>query len=371
MWKSLIKPQPMFDVLEAANAREKSGSYVARMEIGDTSGFINKSIHEYVKKNSNCEFRYSASPGEPELIDIVHQTQWKSFSTKYYGVSIAPANFLITAALASVSKPGEIVMLPDPGFPTYTLSTNFLMLSPIYYEIDELLLGGQEYIDQLLGEDVSRVCAIIINNPNNPTGIAKSGELFKDLIENFEKSKIRVIIDETYINLIYDSTNPFIECQSAIRIRSFSKEHCAPGLRTGYALAPNAESKVISDFISLTISCAPKFIQISIAQYLASSKANIFVASVKQKMNSRFAYVATALSNETLIGKPNSTFYVCVKVQDSNLAFNKLLENNVSTCPGIKFGPRGQNYLRISLAGRESNFAKDLEMLKIGLNSIH
>jgi LL-diaminopimelate aminotransferase len=360
----------MFDVLEAANAREKSGSYVARMEIGDTSGFINEAIHESIMKNSKCEFRYSASSGEPELIDVIHQTQWKSFSNKFFGISIAPANFLITAALASVSKPGDIVLIPDPGFPTYTLSADFLMLSPRYYEIDDLLNGGMDYIEKLLGGDISRVCGIILNNPNNPTGIAKSGELFQPVIEALERFKIRVIIDETYINLIYDFTKGFIECDSAIRIRSFSKEHCAPGLRTGYALAPKNESKVISDFISLTISCAPKFIQISIAQYLVSAEAASFVTTVKREMESRFAHVVNALGNESLVGIPNSTFYACIKVEDSNLAFDKLLKNNVSTCPGIKFGPNGREYLRISLAGKKSSFNQDLEMLKFGLNSI-
>ena len=60
-WARLINPQPMFDILSKANAKEMSGNYVARMEIGDTPGFRNVKIEELLKKYSNTPHRYSPS----------------------------------------------------------------------------------------------------------------------------------------------------------------------------------------------------------------------------------------------------------------------------------------------------------------------
>ena len=88
-WSSLINAQPMFDVLALANKREFLGNYVARMEIGDTPGFQNIYMNKILLKTSQEPHRYSPSKGEPSLIDVLFETEWKQFSKDNYDISVA------------------------------------------------------------------------------------------------------------------------------------------------------------------------------------------------------------------------------------------------------------------------------------------
>lgn len=360
-WAERIQPQPMFDVLQRAQNQEQHGEYVARMEIGDTPGFQNLEMHRLLKEYSEEPFRYSPSSGEISLKSAVLTTQWPEFKDLNMSITIAPANFLITAAMASVTTPGDVAFLPDPGFPTYLLAANFLNLQVIYYNsIENLELSIRKTIAST--NLVPKI--VVINNPSNPSGLAVEGGSLENLVSYLEEIKVQIIIDETYVNLVYEDINPKIKSSLAIRIRSFSKEHCSPGLRIGYAIAPQYQSKVMSDMVSLSISCAPKFIQLAVADYLVSEKASIFTQNVRVKMKERFRILEDLIPNQLFLVKPNSAFYALIRVNNDLEAFEFLMNRNVSTCPGSKFGKLSSNALRISLAGDSENFLKDLQMLE-------
>ena len=172
-----------------------------------------------------------------------------------------------------------------------------------------------------------------------------------------------MIIDETYINLVYDSTMALIPNIDAIRIRTFSKEHCAPGLRVGYVLANKKYSKTIADFISLTISCAPRFIQMAIAEYLSMDESGIFRESVIAEMKRRHDLLLNLMPDTAMLVKPNSAFYAMIETGNDKDSFSFFLEKNVATCPGSKFGSAASTALRISIAGNSDELNKDFEML--------
>jgi len=362
-WSDLINAQPMFDVLTLANKREQLGHYVARMEIGDTPGFQNNAINKLLLKYSQEPHRYSPSKGEPFLIDVLFETQWKQFAKTSYDISIAPANFLIMAALAAVTSPGDTVLIPDPGFPTYKLACDFLGLKTLSYSLYAKNSNVFPTINYLDSDIKNQPKVIIVNNPSNPLGIAYGGEQILSAIKSLIDNDVQMIIDETYINLVYDSTVAFIPNVDAIRIRTFSKEHCSPGLRVGYVLANQKYSKTIADFISLTISCAPKFIQMAIADYLSSNESSIFRESVTIEMKRRHGLLLSLLPDDAVLVKPNSAFYAMIETGNSEESFNFFLERNVATCPGSKFGTAANTALRISIAGNSDNLIRDFEIL--------
>jgi len=361
MWRDRIEAQPMFDILSMANKRAETGNYVARMEIGDTPGFKNPHLHDLISKYSVSEYRYSPSQGEKVLRESVIASQWPTYSPD--NIVIGPANFLITAALASCTSPNDLILLPDPGFPTYRLSANFLGLQVIYYPIN--IKGEKVFpdLDSFVKDLGVRPKAIVLNNPSNPLGIAFSGEAIKFALRNFFSMGISVIIDETYINLVYDDIYPMIDEIPATRIRTLSKEHCAPGLRVGYALSDSDKIETMSNLMSLSISCIPQFIQFAVAEYLQKPTSKSFVNDVKSEMKRRFGLLSAALSPESLPSKPNSTFYAMLAVGDGDTAFKFLLDRNVSTCPGVKFGNSSKSFVRVSLAGAEETFSRDIQML--------
>ena len=366
-WRDRIRPQPMFDVLSMAREREKSGHYVARMEIGDTPGFRNDHIHELVTKYSASPYRYSPSRGEEILITQVISTQWQSANED--NVVIGPANFLITAALASSTSPGDLVLLPDPGFASYKLAADFLGLRIAYYPV----YAHGESIFPNLSEFVSRMNerpkVIIVNNPSNPLGVAFQSDVVRKSLENFPNLGIQIIFDETYVNLVFDDTPTSINDLPATRIRSFSKEHCAPGLRIGYAMADAASAKNMSDLISLSISCVPQFIQFAVAEYLGSPESREFTEKLRSEMTRRLSVTGSSIPRGLLKTKPNAAFYSLIDTGDrgGDNAFKFLLDRNVSTCPGSKFGENAKNSIRVSLAGSSDTFERDIQMLSSAL----
>jgi aspartate aminotransferase len=367
-WRERINPQPMFDVLTMARQRESLGHYVARMEIGDTPGFRNDFIHDLVTKYSSSPYRYSPSRGEDVLISKVVETQWPNYSNE--NIVIGPANFLITAALASVTSPGDCVMLPDPGFATYKLSADFLGLKILYYPVyQEGNPSFPDLTDFVAASGVSpRV--LIINNPSNPLGIAFEGARIYNCIAPLIDKGVQVLFDETYVNLVYDDTQSSVSDIEAIRLRSFSKEHCAPGLRIGYAVAEPALARSMADLMSLSISCTPQFIQFAIAEYLGSPEALLFTNTLKREMGRRLQFLADAIPKGLLQTKPNAAFYSLIDMgtRGGDEGFSFLLDKNVSTCPGSKFGQNSKNSVRVSLAGHAEKFETDIDMLSTALS---
>ena len=367
-WRERINPQPMFDVLTMARQRESLGHYVARMEIGDTPGFRNDFIHDLVTKYSSSPYRYSPSRGEDVLISKVLETQWPNYSNE--NVVIGPANFLITAALASVTSPGDYVMLPDPGFATYKLSADFLGLKILYYPVYQA--GNPSFPDltDFVAASGVRPTVLIINNPSNPLGIAFEGDRILKSIELLVGKGIQVIFDETYVNLVYDDTQSLVSDVEAIRLRSFSKEHCAPGLRIGYAVAESSAARTMADLMSLSISCAPQFIQFAIAEYLGSPEALVFTNNLKKEMGRRLQFLADSIPDGLLQTTPNAAFYSLIDMgaKGGDQGFTFLLDKNVSTCPGSKFGQNSKNSVRVSLAGPVDKFETDIQMLSAALN---
>lgn len=366
-WSERINPQPMFDVLSMAREREKNGHYVARMEIGDTPGFRNNFIHELITKYSSSPYRYSPSRGEEVLINKVVETQWPSASGE--NIVIGPANFLITASLASKTSPGDFVLLPDPGFASYKLAADFLGLRIIYYPVyvdgESKFPNLKEFVKGLK----VRPRAIIVNNPSNPLGVAFRGSIVRASLENFPELGIEMIFDETYINLVYDGTPTAIDDLPATRLRSFSKEHCAPGLRIGYSFADKDSALNMGDFMSLSISCVPQFIQYAVAEYLGSNESLEFTRSLSIEMSRRLKFTAGAIPEGLMQTEPNAAFYALIATGErgGEAAFEFLLERNVSACPGSKFGANSKNTLRVSLAGAGESFERDVEMLSSGL----
>lgn len=366
-WRNRIKPQPMFDVLTMARERESRGHYVARMEIGDTPGFRNNYIHELVTKYSSSPYRYSPSRGESVLISKVIETQWPRHSEE--NVVIGPANFLITAALASVTSPGDYVFLPDPGFATYKLSADFLSLNIIYYPVYVDGYSRFPNFEEIIKKLPVLPKVIIVNNPSNPLGVAFDGSQILESLKNFPNLGIQIIFDETYINLVYDETQPKVDEVQAIRLRSFSKEHCAPGLRIGYAVADPVATNTMADMMSLSISCVPQFIQFAVAEYLGSQESISFTQGLKIEMKRRLEYLSNTIPTGHLQTNPNAAFYSLLDMgpRGGDKGFSFLLDKNVSTCPGSKFGQSSKNSVRVSLAGLEEHFERDIKMLSSAL----
>jgi aspartate aminotransferase len=357
-WADRIHSQPMFDILGEVNAAQKNGESTIHMEIGDTTGFRNQNLIDCVtQRAAEGDYSYSPSSGEFSLLEVASRNFAASIGQDISidQICVAPANSLITQVLASVTSPGDTILLPDPGFPTYRLAAEFLGLRVCTYGVygqGHPVIESSDQILSSLGGFKPKVA--IINNPSNPLGHVFDWENYSDFFQLLEISKTIVVTDETYQNLTYfgKTLEPFkSDSLDVIRLRSLSKEHAAPALRIGFCIADEPIIRVISRFSSLTFSCLPSFIQRGVADYLMSDVANSFVGSLKSSMEERIIELWSESEPPPGLNRPNAGFYAFVEVGNSRLAFDHLLRCGVAVCPGTAFGEMGSTAIRLSLAG--------------------
>ena len=125
----------------------------------------------------------------------------------------------------------------------------------------------------------------------------------------------------------------------------------------------------MADLMSLSISCVPQFIQFAVAEYLGTNESESFTSNLRIEMKSRLAKLFELVPDGVMPNKPNSAFYALLNTgnKSGDEAFQFLLDKNVSTCPGSKFGENSKNCIRVSLAGNSDNFERDIQMLSVGL----
>ncbi|MEJ2196831.1 MAG: aminotransferase class I/II-fold pyridoxal phosphate-dependent enzyme [Ignavibacteriaceae bacterium] len=135
-------------------------------------------------------------------------------------------------------NPGDVVLLPNPGYPTYTSVSRMLDAEIIYYGLKEEN-NWQIDIDELKKTDLSQVKIMWINYPNMPTGAVASKELFDELIKLAEQNNFLLCNDNPYSLVLNNDPKSFLSAVSAIgvglELNSLSKSHNMAGWRLGWA----------------------------------------------------------------------------------------------------------------------------------------
>jgi len=380
LWKNKIRPQPMFEILQVVQNFEHEGKDVVHLEIGDTTGFTNESLKSHISNALiDIPFSYSPSVGELELRTVAAKLFSEDINTEVavHQVGVAPANAIIIESLAAVTSEGDVVLIPDPGFPTYELAAIFLGLNVVSYGVFENGVPNIESIlmikERLKGR---KPAVLVINNPSNPLGHVFPWSEFADLIDLAMNSDSTIILDETYLHLTFGSATvgPLItNSPKLIRLRSLSKEHAAPGLRIGYYMASPENVQTMSNFSSMVFSCLPSFVQVGAARYLSSPESKEFTININDELRQRFDHF-NDLSNRYGFPQkylPNSGFYGFIGVYSGDQVFRFLLEEfGVAVCPGSAFGPRGSDAIRVSLAGDEEDVNTGLIRVMNGIQSM-
>jgi aspartate/methionine/tyrosine aminotransferase len=380
LWKNKIRPQPMFEILQVVRNIEHEGKDVVHLEIGDTSGFTNESLKSYISNALiDIPFSYSPSAGELELRTAAAKLFSEDINKEVavHQVGVAPANAIIIESLASVTSEGDVVLIPDPGFPTYELASIFLGLNIVSYGVFENGVPSIESISTIKEKLKGRKpAALVINNPSNPLGHVFPWSEFTDLMDLAMNSDSTIILDETYLHLTFGSSTvgPLLsDSPRIIRLRSLSKEHAAPGLRIGYYMASPENVQTMSDFSSMVFSCLPSFVQVGAARYLLSPDSKKFTLKINNELRQRFDHF-NDLSNQYGHPQkyfPNSGFYGFIGVRGGDQVFKILLEEfGVAVCPGSAFGPRGSDAIRVSLAGDKEDVNTGLVRVMNGIQAM-
>lgn len=319
---------------------------------------------------------YQPTMGIPELRNAM-----ADFYQRWYGVELNPQTEIqpligskegiLHVTLAFVN-PGEQVLVPNPGYPTYTSLSKILGAEIVNYNLLEDN-GWQPDFDALEKMDLSKVKLMWTNYPNMPTGGAARMETYERLVAFAQKHQIVVVNDNPYSFILNEKPMSLLQVPGAkdccIEFNSMSKTHNMPGWRVGM-LASNAQFvqwilKIKSNIDSGTF----RGIQLAAAEAYRNDPEWHREANINTYRRRR----AVAEKIMTTLGcsyDPNQVgMFLWGKIpahynNAEELTERVLHEARVFITPGFIFGSNGARYIRISLCAKEEKIQQALERIK-------
>ncbi len=359
------------DVIVHTQELIKSGKKIYYLNIGDPAAFdfktpqyVKDALRKAIKDNDNY---YSPSEGRPELREaIVHKEK------RVNNVDIAADNVLVTEGisegiemiLAALVERGDEILFPGPTYPPYISYTKFFDGTPVAYETIEEE-GWVPNIDDLRSKISPKTRAIVITNPNNPTGSVYNANTIKEILDIAGEHNLPVLSDEIYDQLTYEkefvSTAHLAKDVPVVGLNGFSKVYQMTGWRLGYMYF-KGEGKVLDD-LRLGVEkqcrirlCANTPVQIAGAAALEGPQD--FVKGIVEKLKRRRDYAYKRLNEIEGITttKPEGAFYIFPKIHDvgtrwktdMDFVVELLKETGVLIVNGSGFDPDyGKDHARI------------------------
>lgn len=322
---------------------------------------------------------YQPYVGIPEL-----RKGFADWYKKWYGVELDPATEIqpligskegiLHVTLAFVN-PGEQVLVPNPGYPTYTSLSKLLGAEVVNYNLLEDK-GWAPDFDQLESMDLSRVKLIWTNYPNMPTGGNANMDIYRKLVDFARRHNIVVVNDNPYSFILNDNPISILSVEGAkeccIEFNSMSKSHNMPGWRIGM-LASNAQFiqwvlKVKSNIDSGMF----RAMQLAAAKALTAERdwyeGNNTNYRNRRRLAEQIMDVLGCTYDKSQVG-----MFLWGKIPASyndveELTEKVLHEARVFITPGFIFGSNGARYIRISLCCKDHKLAEALERIKKLMN---
>ena len=323
---------------------------------------------------------YQPTQGTPELREAM-----AGFYKRWYGVDLDAKSELLPligskegilhTTLAFVN-PGDYVLVPNPGYPTYTSLSKILGAVPVTYELDEQggWLPDFEQLEQII-KYASKPCRLMwVNYPHMPTGTPASMDIFEKLVDFARRHNIVVVNDNPY-SFILNKEKPLSILQvpgakdCCIELNSMSKSHNMPGWRVGMC-ATNAQFiqwilKVQSNIESGTF----RGIQLAAAEAYNNDEAwhheyNVEVYARRRRLAEQIMDALGCTYNPKQVGMFLWGRIPKIYNNVEDLTERVLHEARVFITPGFIFGRNGNRYIRISLCAKEEKIAEALERIK-------
>jgi aspartate/methionine/tyrosine aminotransferase len=375
------------DVMPYAEQLVKEGRKIYGLNIGDPAAFdftvplhVKEALCQTVLENNNY---YSPSEGLPELREAVVNKE-----KRVNEVDITTEDVLITEGIsegiqmtmAALVERGDEILFPGPTYPPYISYTRFFEGTPVAYETVEAE-GWQPNVDDLRKKITKKTRALVIINPNNPTGAVYGRKMVQDMLDVAAEHNLLVLSDEIYDMITYE--NSFVSTASlakdvpVVGFNGFSKAYQMTGLRLGYVYfkGKNGELDELRQGIEKECRirlCANTPVQKAGAAALNGPQDHI--KGVVEKLRERRDYSWKRLNEIEGLSctKPQGAFYIFPKVQgvgtrwktDLEFVIELLRETGVLIVNGSGFDPvYGAGHARLV-------FLPPLETLEFAFNEL-
>ena len=267
-------------------------------------------------------------------------------------------------------NPGDQVLIPNPGYPTYASVTRLLGAEPVFYGLD-LEKKGRPSIEELEDLDLSRVKVMWINYPHMPTGAAGSKEILMELVSFAKKHDIVLLHDNPYSHILNPEPLSILAIpggdEVALELNSLSKTFNMPGWRVGMLCGRadwiEAVLKVKSNMDS------GMFLGLQKGAIAALSLGKNWFTDLDELYQNRRKLVWKMADHLNLsYPKDSAGLFVWCKLPGGRTADELvdwlLYEKNIFITPGKIFGSAGEQYVRISLCMPEFKILEAINRIK-------
>ena len=378
-----LQQEGAYAVLARAQALEAEGREIIHLEIGqpDFDTYANISLAG-IRAIATGQTRYNPPLGIPALRRALAEDAGRRRGLLFTPdqVVVAPgAKPLLFLPLLAVLEPGDEVIYPDPGFPTYEAAIVVAGATPVPVPLD-----AERRFDldiPAFDERVSpKTRLIILNTPGNPTG----GTLSLETLEHVAKVALRhdcwVMSDEIYSRLVYEGDVPSIltlpgMAERTILVDGFSKTYAMTGWRLGYGIMPEPLAERMAPLLVHSVGCTASFTQYAGLEAILGPQDQ--ADAVRDLFHRRRDVMVNGLNAIPGIHcpMPQGAFYAFPNVESfgrpcEELADYLLDKAGIALLPGTSFGANGKGHLRLSYANSIENIQKALERISAALDKL-
>ena len=373
-----VPPYLFVEISRKIAAKKAEGIEVISFGIGDPDIPTPTKVVDELRRTSLDvpNHRYPETDGLPEFRKAVADWYKSRFdiavdSNKEVLPLIGAKEGIGHASLCFIN-PGDIALVPDPGYPVYSVGTWFAGGECHWMPLIEEN-GWLPDLSSIPADVAKRSKVMWLNYPNNPTGAVADDSYFKEVIEFAKAHDIAVMHDACYTEVAYDGYKPlsFLEVSGAMEVglefHSLSKSYNMTGWRVGMAVGNADMIEALMVVKSNLDSGIPNAVQ-----YMGIEAMNITDEEIDQRnavYQSRRDRVVQTLNKIGLkVEPPKASLYVWVRVPNgyTSAEFAELLleERDVVVTAGNGYGPSGEGYVRLSLTISESDLNEGLRRIE-------
>jgi aspartate aminotransferase len=373
-----IAESPTLKLNEEARLLRSQGKPVINLGIGEPQNKAPKSaLNEANKKLSTGLIKYGPAGGLPSLKQAIIQ-----YTKQNYDRSVSPENIIVTNGakqslfniLFSIIDPDDEVILFAPYWVSYPdlvkmVSGKQVIVTPP----DGTFVPDMDLLEKAIS---ARTKAIILNSPNNPSGMIFPEQFISDIVDLCEKKGIYLIMDDIYQKFVFDGqtapnalkyANKDIENSKIITVNGVSKLYGMTGFRIGWTVTSKSLVKTMTNIQGQTTSCPSIVSQVAAEGALNGDQSVVDELRADIEKNRNVVLKELGLISNVKIINPQGTFYAlpdfrAYNQNSSELAQFILKKALVVTVPGSAFGMEG--HLRLSYAGPTAEVEEGIRRIR-------
>jgi aspartate aminotransferase len=384
---SSIPASPTIALNEEARLLREKGEPVIHLGIGEPK---NKTpitaILSSAAKLGSGDVKYVPTDGTPSLKKAIVR-----YSEDNYDRTVAPQNIIVSDGakqslfniLFSLCNPQDEVIVLAPYWVSYPEMVKMIGAIPVVVTPEDgSFVPRFDEIERVVGPYTK---AIIVNSPNNPSGMIYPEDLVSQIVDLCERKGIYMICDDIYHKLVFDGklavpackyTHMDVESSKIILVNGVAKLYGMTGFRVGWVIAPRKLVEIMTNVQSQTTTCVSPVMQAAAEGALTGMQSIVETLRLTIQNNRDVLMAELHAFTDVHCVKPQGTFYA---LPDFNAyCRTSVARNSVELCqfllkkalvvtvPGKEFGM--ENHLRLSFAGTVKELTEGIERMKWALD---